>query len=106
MGVGTSNTKFQQTSTIQERTCECGVWYSEAILVYTGFGSFEPLNIAVYSSSSDDFSLAEIVVVHLLPPIKVHIWLSYFTWAFGVWVTAVVLASFKNYSFTGEGARG
>eukprot|EP00904_Undaria_pinnatifida_P007120 jgi/Undpi1/3538/HiC_scaffold_16.g06910.m1 len=31
---------------------------------------------------------------------KVHIWLSYFTWAFGVWVTAVVLASFKNYSFT------
>ncbi|CAM9533499.1 unnamed protein product, partial [Laminaria digitata] len=31
---------------------------------------------------------------------KVHIWMSYFTWAFGVWVTAVVLASFKNYSFT------
>ncbi|CAM9110520.1 unnamed protein product [Discosporangium mesarthrocarpum] len=33
---------------------------------------------------------------------KVHIWMSYFTWAFGIWTTAVVLVSFENYSFTGN----
>eukprot|EP00903_Cladosiphon_okamuranus_P008312 g7996.t1 len=31
---------------------------------------------------------------------KVHIWMSYFTWAFGIWTTAVVVVSFKTYSFS------
>ncbi|CAM9631799.1 unnamed protein product [Hapterophycus canaliculatus] len=31
---------------------------------------------------------------------KVHIWMSYFTWAFGIWTTAVVFVSFKTYSFS------
>ncbi|CAM9269542.1 unnamed protein product [Choristocarpus tenellus] len=33
---------------------------------------------------------------------KVHIWISYFTWAFGIWTSAVVLVSFENYSFSGN----
>lgn len=28
--------------------------------------------------------------------------MSYFTWAFGIWTTAVVVVSFKTYSFSGE----
>lgn len=28
--------------------------------------------------------------------------MSYFTWAFGIWTTAVVFVSFKTYSFSGE----
>ncbi|CAM9880552.1 unnamed protein product, partial [Ectocarpus sp. 12 AP-2014] len=31
---------------------------------------------------------------------KVHIWMSYFTWAFGLWTTAVVFVSFQTYSFS------
>ncbi|CAM9253473.1 unnamed protein product [Ascophyllum nodosum] len=33
---------------------------------------------------------------------KIYIWISYFTWAFGVWTTAVVFVSFKTYSFSGN----
>jgi len=36
------------------------------------------------------------------PLSKVHIWMSYFTWAFGIWTTAVVFVSFKTYSFSGK----
>lgn len=28
--------------------------------------------------------------------------MSYFTWAFGIWTTAVVVVSFKTYSFSGK----
>ncbi|CAN0516368.1 unnamed protein product [Ectocarpus sp. 8 AP-2014] len=31
--------------------------------------------------------------------------MSYFTWAFGLWTTAVVFVSFQTYSFSGEHTR-
>ncbi|CAM9172481.1 unnamed protein product [Chrysoparadoxa australica] len=37
---------------------------------------------------------------HRLFMVKIQLYWGYFTWAFGVWTTAVVFSSFRHYTFT------